>query len=111
MHLGAVNLCSMTTYKSRTDREIRQLAQDCVDGKIYGTWFGEESVNAFPAFNSPETVKRFQDTGVFHLFQYLAKALPDENNGIPLFQSYETLSRYDAARLEQAIHRLTRHKK
>jgi hypothetical protein len=101
----------MSDKKHRSDNEIRKLARDCVDGLIYGTWYGDDSTDAFPQLQegSP-VVERLKTEGIMHVYQYVALALPEKVNGQYRFTSFETLDQYDAARLDQAIHRITRHK-
>jgi hypothetical protein len=97
--------------QARSDNDIRKLAQHCVDGKVYGTWFGERSTEAFPQMqHGSDTVQRLREEGIVHVFEYLELALPEKVDGIPRFGTFKTLDAYDAARLDQAIHRLTRHK-
>jgi hypothetical protein len=94
---------------TRTDKQIHQLARDWVDGKIFGTWHGEDSEQAFPTLKNPEILTSLHQAEIFHVYQYIDRAV-DKLNTMPIFTTFETLNRYDAARLDQAIHRLTRHK-
>ena len=63
--------------KSRSDKHIYKLADDCISGKIFGTWMGERSGEAFLPLHEEaiELKLKLQEEGVFHVFQYIDLAL------------------------------------
>jgi len=79
----------------RTKKELKKLAEDIFDGRVFGTWElrkGEEKlipmifmVVAFAPGKIPK------DT--VHLFEYMENAMPRGVNGKPMFMSCRILTK------------------
>ena len=80
--------------RMRTKKELKKLAEDIFDGKVFGTWDikGEENLIPmvfFVAAFAPEKIPK--DTA--HLFEYMENALPRCVNGKPMFMSCRILTK------------------
>ena len=85
-------------------KELRQLALDMVDGKVFGTWNirAEDAENLvgmifMPAlFMSEEQREEMKKLEVVHFYEYVDKAGPRSVNGYPIFMSMNSLTREDS---------------
>ena len=92
-------------YNERMDvKELKQLAMDIVDGKVFGTWNIREADAAnlvgmvfMPAlFLSEEQRKQLKEADIVHFYEYFDKAGPRAVNGYPMFMSMNSLAREDS---------------
>lgn len=91
--------------KTKTDEEIRQLAIDVVEGRVFGSWACDPDswklVFMPLGLLGPEDVEGFRD--VCSVYEYIDKAGPRTCNGYPMFMSCNMLYRNDCRRLYDAI--------
>ena len=98
--------------EKRSEEELRQLAQDVVDGHVFGSWMLSEheaehmlqmvfmplffmgtDVNTWLKMNSEP------DDPFAHMYEYMEKAGPRSINGKPIFMSCQLLRESEAKRL------------
>lgn len=73
--------------EGKTVRELAQLAQDVVDGKVFGSWqIPEGQEDLFPMIFTPVLFAE-QPENAGHVYEYLDKAAPRCVNGYPIFFS------------------------
>ena len=86
------------------DSELRQLAVDILDGRVFGTWslddFGE-AARCFLVLSllDEESRQNMVDDEIVHVYEYLDKDGPMAVNGNPQFFSANLLDRETAERL------------
>lgn len=98
-------------FKIRTDEELRQLALDIVEGKVFGSWMvpNDEGMTAFriiTMFLGPDDYARMRERKVVGLFEYLDKAGPLSVNGLPSFMSMQLIYQVEVDRLNTYIEQL-----
>ena len=78
----------------REEKELRQLAIDIVENKVFGTFhmnkceISNMSAVFIPiSFMNDEQRKEMSDNKVVHLYEYYDKAGPRSVNGMPIFMS------------------------
>lgn len=81
----------------KTEQELKQLAIDIVEGKIFGTWNlrnQNEVSMVFMAtmFLDSDQSKKLIEDDVIHLYEYMDKAGPRSINGMPMFFSANYLT-------------------
>ena len=79
-------------------KELKKLAVDAVDGKIFGTWNMKESdsleIVFMPiALMDDNSRQGLIDKDVFHIYEYIDKAGPRSINGLPIFSSFKGISK------------------
>jgi hypothetical protein len=95
----------------KTKEELKQLAMDIVEGRVFGTWNlskQEEIAMSFMAllFAGPEQAQSAIDREVVHIYEYLDKAEPRYVNGKPIFFSHHELTKQEIEVLNPLIDRL-----
>ena len=95
-------------YKPRTDQEIRELAMDVCDGRVFGSWQVDNpdlirSIFMPLIFLDAISAKDMKASGVVHLYEEVSKAGPRAINGYPIFMSMKTLNQSDVDRLRAEI--------
>jgi len=95
----------MDPYQSKTDEEIRQLAMDAVEGKIFfGSMIREADIDCVFTIFMPiilggtDLSDWMKDNKVIELYEYLSEAGPRAINGYPTFFSVKFLDEADAER-------------
>ena len=86
--------------------QLRRLALDIVEGRVFGTWcLTEEQLNAAAAvvFMTIALGAKVDTSKVRHLYEYLDKAGPRSINGRPCFFSHRELTHEDADILEPML--------
>ena len=87
--------------RPRTDGEIRELAADAAEGKLFGSWqFNSpaEAKSMIPvvfmvmSFMEKKDLKDLKDREVVHFYEYVHKAGPRSVNGYPCFMSMHVLT-------------------
>ena len=92
-------------YQPRTDQQIRQLALDVADGRVFLTTDAREIELAFSmilAFLTEEHRKDLEERDVVAFYEHISKAGPRSVNGLPMFMSACTLTREEYNRLVDA---------
>jgi hypothetical protein len=92
-------------YQPKTDQEIRQLALDVTDGRVFLTTDPHEIKLSFSmviAFLTEEGRKDLEERDVVALYEYISAAGPRRVNGLPMFMSASTLTREEFNRLHYA---------
>jgi hypothetical protein len=96
-------------YTAKTDREIRELARDWMEGRIFtsddfeaanGTEFGMIFMPLF--FADRATLDDLIANEIALFYEYLTEAGPRSINGYPSFSSVRFLNRADHGRLREA---------
>ena len=82
--------------QNRTDQELRQLAADCADGKVFGSWMLQTQDQISMVFMliplmGPADLAHLK-ASAYHVYEYLDKAGPRSINGMPMFLSLSTLT-------------------
>lgn len=98
----------------RTEPELRQLAMDIADGKVFGSWMRDDGHLAFQCVTAllpPEALQKMLDAKVAGLYEYYDKAEPRGINGMPAFFSYKVVLASEAPRLDQLVKELYEVKK
>ena len=99
----------------RTEHELKQLAVDIVEGKVFGTWNLNNpdmvgSVFMGMNFMTQKQADDLQAKEVAHFYEYLDKAGPMSVNGMPTFFSMNYLNKQEAGKLQTLIEDLKRQK-
>jgi len=98
------------------ETELRQLALDIADGKVFGSWslWGTQhllQIVFMPlAFMSREDLEAMTEKKVVHLYEYLSEAGPRCINGYPIFTSFRTITEKEWEWLVPVIEKLLKHK-
>jgi hypothetical protein len=92
----------------KTDQELKQLAIDIVEGKVFGTWNLENIddvrlVFMCSLFLEPEHLEKIKADKVEHFYEYMDKATPRSVNGIPTFFSMHYLTQKELDILQPFI--------
>jgi hypothetical protein len=95
------------TVSSMTDSEVRQLALDIVQGRVFTSlhilsedFAGVASMVFLPiALGGQEIIDEFKRNDVAMVWEYIDKAGPRSINGYPIFFSFRCVTRADAARV------------
>ena len=81
----------------KTEQELKQLAIDIVEGKVFGTWNLKRMDEVKMVFmvaiglDSDQSKKLIEDD-VMHFYEYMDKAGPRSINGMPMFFSANYLT-------------------
>ncbi len=93
-----------TETPGKTDEDLRQIAVDIHDGKIFTTnHLPREDVNLVPlvfmplAFMGQDQLEQMQDVSL--IYEYIDKAGPRSVNGYPAFMSMQALRHEEAERM------------
>ena len=92
-----------------TEQELRQLALDMVEGKVFGTWDLPEDHQHLIGNIWMVLILGGADIltdDVAHVYEYLDKAGPRSVNGYPIFWSCRVLTKEDAKKLSPLIDKL-----
>ena len=80
------------------DKELKQLAIDISEGKVYGTFHMNKceisnmgSVFMPLMFMTDEQRQKMSDEKVVHLYEHIDKAGPRSINGMPIFMSFSRI--------------------
>jgi len=90
-----------------TDPELRALALDIIEGRVYGTWLlrGEPQYTAMVflpiALMSAEEFDRVRHYA--HIYEYVSQAGEMAVNGKPTFFSFRGISHADWAKIEPML--------
>lgn len=98
-------------YTMRTDEELKQIAKDCVDGKIFTSSMVKDndslSMVFMPLiFMNEEQSKEFEKAIPYMLFEYYDKAGPRSINGMPIFYSFQQLSKQECEKLQDYVNKI-----
>lgn len=97
--------------KPRTHEELRRLALDIADGKVFGSWMVQTDmvplVFMVLAIGGPAS---FPSNGVA-VYEYLDKAGPRSINGCPTFFTCSVLTKQDLNFLQPEVKRLVQQKR
>ena len=95
--------------------ELKRLAVDIVEGKVFGTWnIPSEDRNLVPlifvplCFIDEKQFRKLKSRKVAHVYEYLYKAGPRSVNGYPIFFSCRFLTRKDWKKVVRYIRRYKR---
>jgi len=84
------------------EKELKQLAIDIVENKVFGTWQMNENdlshmhIVFMPLIAiSDETKQEMRSNNTIHLYEYYDKAGPRSVNGMPCFFSFRSISKDD----------------
>ena len=89
-------------YTQKTDQEIRQLALDMADGRVFLTTDPHEiklSFGMILIFLTGEYLRNLEQRDIVAFYEYISDALPQSVNGLPMFMSASTLTRDEFNRL------------
>ncbi len=94
-----------------TDKELRALALDAVEGRLYGTWMcanSDEMRASFPILGlvDQEWFEGMKARNVVHFYEKMDKAAPIGVNGKPMFFSAHALTQSNFERLASLINML-----
>lgn len=98
-----------------TDEELKTLAVDISEGKVFGSWMvpAEDAERLMPVIFMPLALgaaEKIQDQDVWGLYEYCDKATRRTVKGYPLFISFKTLSQADCDRLRPLLEKLKKMK-
>jgi hypothetical protein len=85
----------------RTEAELKILAEDIFNGRVFGTWLGEHAIDSFLILRLAGA-----PIGACHAFEYLDKAGPMAINGQPMFMSCQFVDREEAVIINENITQL-----
>ena len=98
--------------------ELKKLAVDIVEGKVFGTWnIPSYDQHLVPlifvplSFMDAKQLKKLKRRKVVHVYEYLDKAAPKTVNGYPIFFSFRLLKKRDWKRLVRYVKRFEKMKK
>lgn len=105
-------------YTTMSDEKIKQVAMDCVEDRIFGSWMlrkGDE-YNVTMVFMVIMMMPlwwrlELERDEIVQFYEYLSEASPRGVNGYPCFFSLRTLDRNDVRRIDIAIKRIVALKK
>ncbi len=83
-----------------SEKELKQLAIDIVEGKVFGSWNITDAdmlpmVFMVITFMDFDKIQELQDDDIWHFYEYLDKAGPRSINGMPIFFSAHTITKDD----------------
>lgn len=92
------------TYVPMTDDRVREVAQELVAGRIFGSWMipeGESPMVVFMvlAFMDHAALKEMEAAGIDHVFEHMSKANAVSVNGYPTFFSLQHINNADLLRV------------
>lgn len=100
-------------YVPKSDAEIRELAQDLYQGRIFTDRHikkgdEERALTVFMplAFLKPKDVQDLKKNNIGLFYEYLSEAGPRSVNGYPTFASFNALSQDDAKRLFETYEKI-----
>jgi hypothetical protein len=94
-----------------TDAELKQLAVDISEGKVFGSWMlpPERAQDLMHVVFMPLALgadKTIQEADVWGVYQYTDKATRTTKDGFPLFMSFKILTKEDCAKLAPLLDKL-----
>lgn len=95
----------------KTKEELKKLAIDIVEGRVFGTWnLSEDAPTSMVfmtlAFMGQEQLDSMKERDVVHIYEHISEAGPRSVNGMPMFMSHKELTRQEADELNPLIQRL-----
>lgn len=95
----------------KTKEELKQLAIDIVEGKVFGTWNIENPSDMAMVFMVSIFMKKkdFPKDAV-HFYEYMSEAGPRGVNGMPCFFSARVLNKKEAEILQPLINKYKKQK-
>lgn len=91
----------------KPNEEIVRLAQDVVDGKVFGTWqLPNNEGDMLPMIFMPIALGCTIPENAGHAYEYLDKAGPRSINGYPCFFSVTFLNGPDSIKLSKLVKHL-----
>ena len=99
----------------RTEQELKQLAIDIIEGKVFGTWnlkHPEDVGSIFMGmiFLDSEQKKKLVSDNIVHFYEYLDKAGPLSVNGMPTFFNMHLLAEEEVDILQSLIEQFRKQK-
>jgi hypothetical protein len=94
------------------EKELKQLALDVVEGRVFGTWNMKSCEHDLPLVFMPlalMTEPLPEDTA--HIYEHLDKAGPMSVNGMPTFVSCRILLKEDSDKLMPMVRELIKQRK
>ena len=91
-----------------TDSELKQLAVDIAEGKVFGSWMVKQT-DLLPMIFLPLSfggAEKLKDIEVWSLFEYSEKALGNQIKGHPVFPSFKYLTKDDCEKLNPMLEKL-----
>lgn len=98
-------------FKLRTDDELKRLALDIVDGKVFGSWMTPNQDEGLLPFKivtmmmDKEHLKELERRQVIGIYEYMSEAGPMSVNGLPSFMSCRMIHRGEADKLNEFINK------
>jgi hypothetical protein len=80
-------------------KELKQLAMDIIDNKVFGTWNLKNPETEFSMvfmisfFFKEEQIDQFKKDEIIHFYEYYDKAGPRSVNGMPCFFSCKIINK------------------
>lgn len=96
-------------FELKTEDELKRLALDIVDGKVFGSWMTpnpDEGLMPFRIITMMMDVtylEQLQQRQVVGLYEYLSEAGPMSVNGLPSFMSCRCIYKGEVERLNELI--------
>lgn len=93
------------TYSQKTDKELRQLALDIAEGKVFLTSDPREirlSFSLLVACMGEDTRKEMERLDVVAFYEEMKQAGLERVNGLPIFYSARIVTRGEMKRLSEA---------
>ena len=88
-------------YKMMETKELKQLAMDIIDNKVFGTWNLKDPEKELPMvfmiylFFDEKDRKEMIKQEIVHFYEYYNKACPMSVNGMPTFLSCRNINKND----------------
>lgn len=105
-------------HQDRSEKQLRKIALDIADGKVFGTWMlHENETNMIGHIFMPFILggKEFADqliaNKIAHFFEYYEKAGPRSINGYPIFWSIRCVSETESEKLQLYVQEALNFKK
>lgn len=106
--------------EKRSEKELRELAMDIVENKVFGSWMfrsAEEASNLMgmvfmcALFMAEEDREKLKAAGANHFYEYYDKSLPRSINGKPIFMSMRFILDEEWNDLDKYINELIAYRK
>lgn len=100
--------------KLMTDDELKRLALDIVDGKVFGSWMTPDPNEGLIPFRivtmmmDKEHLEALKQRQVIGLYEYLSEAGPMSVNGMPSFMSVRMIHKGEVDKLNEFINQARR---
>jgi len=83
----------------RSDKELRELALDICEGRVFGSWMIKNMHDLPMVFMSVALGVPIPKDAA-HLYEYWAESLPRSINGMPIFLNFKVVTKDEAEKMK-----------